>query len=163
MRCHCYILVGIIYWEFELMYTDMSLNLCIKTSNVFNLNKHFFFFFLYLKVWTNALLAVSPDHFMVFQFWRFFKRWSDNQKYQFFIIVFILNSWPSCCLLQFPKILQKSREWFLSYALMYVNNCGIKKKWGIPHRGGGAQTRSLTVQKNEKITRTVPILKSNFQ
>ena len=28
-------------------------------------------------------------------------------------------------------------------------------------RGGDALTRSLSVQKNEKITRTVPILKSN--
>ena len=28
-------------------------------------------------------------------------------------------------------------------------------------RGGGARSRSLSVQKNENITRTVPILKSN--
>ena len=40
-----------------------------------------------------------------------------------------------------------------------MNNCGIEKAEDIPHRGGGTQTRSLTVQKNEKITRTIPILK----
>ena len=34
------------------------------------------------------------------------------------------------------------------------------KKREIPHRVGGTQTRSLTFQKNKKITRTVPILKS---
>ena len=36
MRCHCYILVEIIYWEFYLMYVD------IVISKAFNLNKHFF-------------------------------------------------------------------------------------------------------------------------
>ena len=47
----------------------------------------------------------------------------------------------------------------LSYARKYVNNCGVEKTGDIPHRGGGTQTRLLTVQKNEKITRTIPILK----
>ena len=37
MRCHCYILVGIIYWELYLKYVD------IVISNVFNLNTYFFF------------------------------------------------------------------------------------------------------------------------
>ena len=45
--CHCYILVGIIYWEFQLKYVD------IVISNVFNLNKHLIFFlFLYPGVIT---------------------------------------------------------------------------------------------------------------
>ena len=44
------------------------------------------------------------------------------------------------------------------YARKYANNCGVEKTGDIPHRGGGTQTRSLTVQKNEKITRTIPIL-----
>ena len=39
---------------------------------------------------------------------------------------------------------------FLSYGQKYVNNCVVEKKEDIPHRGGGTQTRSLTVQKNEK-------------
>ena len=39
MRCHCYILVGIINWQFQLKYVD------IVISNVFNLNKHFSLFF----------------------------------------------------------------------------------------------------------------------
>ena len=44
-------------------------------------------------------------------------------------------------------------------AKVYANNCGVEKTGDITHRGGGTQTRSLTVQKNEKITRTIPILK----
>ena len=40
-------------------------------------------------------------------------------------------------------------------------NCGVAP-CAPPHSGGGgAQIRSLSVQKNEKITRTEPILKSN--
>ena len=44
---HSYILVRIIYWQFQLMYVD------ILISNVFNLNKHFFFlsFFLFTTQW----------------------------------------------------------------------------------------------------------------
>ena len=42
---------------------------------------------------------------------------------------------------------------------VYVNNCVVEKMGDIPHRGGGTQTRSLTVQKNEKITRTIAMLK----
>ena len=38
MRCHCYILVGIINCKYKLMYVD------IEISNIFNLNKHFCFF-----------------------------------------------------------------------------------------------------------------------
>ena len=47
------------------------------------------------------------------------------------------------------------------YERKYVNNCGVEKTGDIPHWGGGTQTGSLTFQKNDKITRTVPILKSN--
>ena len=39
----------------------------------------------------------------------------------------------------------------------------VSKKGGQPLRGGSAQTRSLSVQENEKITRTVPTLKLNLQ
>ena len=50
--------------------------------------------------------------------------------------------------LAIPQNLQKLSESFLSYGRKYVNNCGIEKMGDIPHRGGGTQTRPLTVQKN---------------
>ena len=37
------------------------------------------------------------------------------------------------------------------YARKYVNNCGIEKMVDIPHRGGGTQTRTLTVLVNRII------------
>ena len=44
---------------------------------------------------------------------------------------------------------------------MHQSMC-IIMVWGYcPRGGGGAQTRSLSVQKTEKIIRAVPILKSN--
>ena len=49
MRCHCYILVGIINWEFQLKYVD------IVISKVYNLNKHFFLFFFLFLVWLKLI------------------------------------------------------------------------------------------------------------
>ena len=42
-----------------------------------------------------------------------------------------------------------------------MRNCGVAKVGDTTLGAGGAQTRSLSVQKNEKITRTVPILRPN--
>ena len=59
----------------------------------------------------------------------------------------------------FPKF-QENRDG--GFWDMCQSMCIIRHYWGmgIPNQwGGGANTRSLSVQKNEKITRTVPILK----
>ena len=42
---------------------------------------------------------------------------------------------------------------------MLVILSGVEKNEDIPHWGGGAQIKSLNVQKNDKITRTILILK----
>ena len=70
-----------------------------------------------------------------------------------------VNSLPLYCLEQCPKVSGKSYEYFLNYAPYCV---GVAARYVVPKQAFlSSGNISLSNHKNEKNTRTVPILKSN--